>query len=127
MDASQKFIGEIDKIFIDKYFHYELEESVLQQLEDMPSVFSIPIAVMLEHNVNSLPIINDYTQIRGGVLKLKIPFFFEVEFIHEEDDFPIFIDIKKISSDKYLDYMLENQILESNEPILQRIYKGKTS
>jgi hypothetical protein len=127
MDASQKFIGEIDKIFIDKYFHYELEESVLQQLEDMPSVFSIPIAVMLEHNVNSLPIINDYTQIRGGVLKLKNPFFFEVEFIHEEDDFPIFIDIKRISSDKYLDYMLENQILESNEPILQRIYKGKTS
>ena len=127
MDASQRFIEEIDRIFEDKYFHYELEETLLQQLEEMPSIHSIPIAMLLEQNVNSLPMMDDYTQILGGVLKLKIPFFFEVEFIHETNEFPIFIEINEIDSDAYLDYMLDKQILKSNEPILQRIYKSETS
>ena len=95
MGASQKYTEEIEKRLEDNYYHYELEESVLQELEDMPSEYSIPIAIMLEDNVNTLPIIDEYTQILGGVLKL--------------------------------DYMLEEQILKSNEPILQRIYKSKSS
>ena len=102
MDASQRFIEEIDRIFEDKYFHYELEETLLQQLEEMPSIHSIPIAILLEQNVNSLPMMDDYTQILGGVLKLKIPFFFEVEFIHETNEFPILSVRKKLSSRQFL-------------------------
>tara|TARA_R110000787_G_scaffold29793_1_gene80585 strand:- start:819 stop:1202 length:384 start_codon:yes stop_codon:yes gene_type:complete len=127
MGASQKYTEEIEKRLEDNYYHYELEELVLQQLEDMPSEYSIPIAIMLEDNVNTLPIIDEYTQILGGVLKLDVPFFFEIEFIHETNDYPIFIKINEINSDKFLDYMLEEQILKSNEPILQRIYKSKSS
>ena len=65
-----------------------------------------------------------YTQKIAGVLKYKVPFFFEIEYVNQPDEFPIFIDINSINVDKYLDYINSNQILRPNESILQRIYKS---
>ena len=124
MDASQKLLEEIEFLIQDDVSHYEYEDDVAEALRDMPEDYSIPIIVLLECNVHLLPKVEGYTQKVAGVLKYKVPFFFEIEYVNQPDEFPIFIDINSINVDKYLDYINSNQILRPNESILQRIYKS---
>tara|TARA_B100000902_G_C26654935_1_gene595583 strand:- start:175 stop:537 length:363 start_codon:yes stop_codon:yes gene_type:complete len=118
MDASQKYIEGIDT-------YYEFDDSLMQDMQDMADYLSIPIAVLIECNAYMLPMVEGYTQKIGGVLKYSTPYFFEVEYIHEPKDFPIFINVNKIDCDTYLDYVSKNQTLKSNEAILQRVYTSQ--
>tara|TARA_R100000541_G_scaffold2021_3_gene7442 strand:+ start:9086 stop:9418 length:333 start_codon:yes stop_codon:yes gene_type:complete len=104
--------------------HYEYEDEVADALRDMPEDYSIPIIVLLESNIHLLPKVEGYTQMISGVLRYEEPYFFEIEYINQPNEFPIFIDINPIKVDRYLDYINSNQILKANESILQRIYKS---
>ncbi len=124
MDASQKFLEEIEYLMQDGISHYEYEDEVADALRDMPEDYSIPIIVLLESNIHLLPKVEGYTQMISGVLRYEEPYFFEIEYINQPNEFPIFIDINPIKVDRYLDYINSNQILKANESILQRIYKS---
>ena len=51
MDASQKFLEEIEFLIQDDVSHYEYEDDVAEALRDMPEDYSIPIIVLLECNI----------------------------------------------------------------------------
>ena len=89
MDALQKYIEGIDT-------YYEFDESLMKDMQDMADYLAVPIAVLLECNAYLLPMLEGYTQKIGGVLKYETPYFFEVEYIHEPKDFPIFINVNQI-------------------------------
>ena len=118
MDALQKYIEGIDT-------YYEFDESLMEDMQQMADYIAVPIAVLIECNAYMLPMLEGYTQKIGGVLKYDNPYFFEVEYIHEPKDFPIFINVNQIDCDTYLNYVSKNQVLQSNEAILQRIYTSQ--
>jgi len=126
MDASQRFLEEIENLIQDEVSHYEYDEEIALALKEMHQDYSVPIIVLIEANLDDLPKVEGYTQKIGGVLKYNNPYFFEVEYINQPDEFPIFMHLNKIDCDTYLDYINLNQILKPNESILQRIYQSKS-
>ena len=64
-----------------------------------------------------LPILNGWTQKVGGVLHNRGQMFYEVEFLKQQDEYPVFLGMNLIDADDYLDYINRKQILKSNEEI----------
>jgi len=95
---------------------YEVDDWFVEQIKRYPSMLALCIAKQIDQQAKHLPKLNSWSQKAGGVChEGKEPVFFEVEFVNEIGDVPIFLDINVIDSDDYLDYMLDNQILKSNE------------
>jgi len=95
---------------------YEVDDWFVEQIKRYPSVLALCIAKQIDRQAKTLPKLNSWSQKIGGVCtEAKEPIFFEVEFVNEIGDVPIFLDINVIDSDDYLDYILDNQILKSNE------------
>ena len=53
----------------------------------------------------------------GGVLHNKGQMFYEVEFLKQQDEYPVFLGMNPIEADDYLDYINNKQILKSHEEI----------
>ena len=47
----------------------------------------------------------------GGVVKHDVPYFFEVEYLKEEEGVTTFLSVREIDCDRYLDYINSNKIL----------------
>ena len=105
MESKQKYIQ-------DNYY-YEVDDWFVGKLKSYPRKIGIEIASMVDYNFDILPDKRGWTQKVGGVCtKFKSPIFFEVEYLKEPDQPPIFLDIEPIDVDDYLDYILDKNILK---------------
>ena len=59
-----------------------------------------------------LPIDNNFTQIVGGVIRKDEPLFFFIEYLSQDHEAVLLLDVMEITSDEYLDLILENNTLE---------------
>ena len=109
MGYAQRYTEENDDRF-------EVDKQLLECLRDFDSDYSLDIAGQLDINATCLPEKNRKVQKVGGVVKFNQPLFFEVEYLKQTGDIPIYISLKEIDVDEYLDYINLNQIL-SNECI----------
>ena len=109
MDLPQKFTG-------DEHF-YEMEETFLEDLESLPSLYSAGIIMQLDilaedmyqSNRRSAP-----TKRIGkvaGVVTLDDPLFFSVEYLNSKTMHPLFYNFNIINSDQYLDYINLNKTI----------------
>ena len=109
MDLPQKFTG-------DEHF-YEMEETFLEDLESLPSLYSAGIIMQLDilaedmyqSNRRSAP-----TKRIGkvaGVVTLDDPLFFSVEYLNSKTRHPLFYKFNIINSDQYLDYINLNKTI----------------
>lgn len=107
MDLKQKYIGGMS--------HYEIDDWFVRKLKELPKDAGIDIAYQADYNFDLLPTQEGWTQKVGGVCtRTKEPLYFELEYLHQPDERPIFLDVEVIDVDDYLDYILENKILISN-------------
>jgi hypothetical protein len=90
---------------------FEVDEQLLECLRDFHRDYSLEIAEMLDINASCLPEKNRRVQKIGGVIKFDQPLFFEVEYLKQIGEIPIYISLKEIDVDEYLDYINLNQIL----------------
>jgi hypothetical protein len=101
-----RFIGALDGV------EYEIDEWFVESL--LP--FSIKDRGTILHSVipllDHLPIDNHLTQIVGGVIKKETPIFFSVEYFSQEQEAVLLLDVQEITSDEYLDLILENNTLK---------------
>ena len=113
MDLPQKFTG-------DEHF-YEMEETFLEDLESLPSLYSAGIIMQLDilaedmyqSNRRSAP-----TKRIGkvaGVVTLDDPLFFSVEYLNSKTMHPLFYKFNIINSDQYLDYINLNKTINHEE------------
>ena len=85
-------VFEVDDDFLESLeeFEEECQEDILHQLHDL--------CPQMDSNKN--------VQWFAGVSHAKGQLFFEVRVLKERRKYAYFMDIKKISSDEYLDYMI---------------------
>jgi len=111
MDLPQKYTG-------DEHY-YEMEETFLEDLESLPSLYSAGIIMQLDRlaeemyqrNRKSVP-----TKRLGkvaGVVTLEDPLFFSVEYLNSKTMHPLFYKFNIIDSDDYLDYINLNKTIKN--------------
>ena len=113
MDLKQKYIRERPE--------YDMDEGFLSQLRSFPIEYSVPVAVLMDVSVETLPVLNGWTQSVGGVVRRPENFFFEIEYFNEEDDVPVFLSITETDADTYLDHILNKTNLNQSNEIINRI------
>jgi hypothetical protein len=104
MDTEQKYIEEQQN-------NFEVDMQFIEQLKDYELHYSLNIANQVDVNAPLLPEKDGWAQKVGGVVKLDEPLYFEIEYLKQQGDVPIYISIKEIDVDDYLDYINLNQIL----------------
>jgi hypothetical protein len=103
----QKYIGETK--------HYEVDELFISKIRDMPKPIGLDIAMQIDEVASDLPVLDFWQQNVAGVSHINTdPFFFRIEYLHQEDDTPIFFDIYEIDVDEYLDLYNTTKIIKLN-------------
>jgi hypothetical protein len=109
MDSEQKYTEdsityEIDEWFISQLKNYSIESAstIIKQIVDV---------------LPNLPNKNGWSQTVAGVTDSEDPEFFAIEFLKQDTEVPILVDVNSISLDDYLDYILNKKSIKyySNE------------
>ena len=109
MALQQRFSG-------DEYY-YEMEETFLEELEQLPPLYSAGIIMQLDKFASEM---QEETRVTNkprrfgmiaGVVALAEPLFFSVEYLNSKSMFPLFYKFNIISSDDYLDYLNLNKTI----------------
>lgn len=104
----QRFIG------VNNIPDFEIEEQFAEQMSTFPIVYRRKILNDILAAIDYLPIDNGWSQHTGGVITIPEPMFYAVEFLKQEDEVPLLLDVFEVSSDYYLDLILDNNTIESH-------------
>ena len=101
--------------FLEDELRYEIDDWFFQQLSDYSLTDASLIVAQALAVLSELPIKNGWSQEVAGVItdNDEDPIFFVIEYLKQEDDIPILIDINPIEVDEYLDFILENKSIKS--------------
>jgi hypothetical protein len=108
MDSEQKFTEGEKKTTL-KFDVYFIEE-----LDMYPDNIQEEVVRQLINHEEDLVSLNGLTQIVGGVVKGAVPFFFEIEYLKQEGEKAVYLDIIPIELDEYLDLITNQKTLTSN-------------
>ena len=101
-----KFIGAYDS----QYF--EIDDWFAESIRNIPNSHREDVLKDVLSSIEYLPYVNGWSQIVGGVVRGEEPLFYSVEYLKEEKEAVLFLDIEEITSDEYLDLILENNTIE---------------
>ena len=104
-----RFIGEFDSTL------FEIDEYFIESLNAFSSEQRMDILSDILYSLEDLPKSNGWNQIAGGVVRYNEPIFYAFEYVNEDDENPLLIDVFEISSDDYLDLILKNNTIEYYE------------
>jgi hypothetical protein len=113
MDLPQRYTG-------DEHY-YEMEETFLEELENLPSIYSAGIIMQLDrlaeemYEQNKLSKPSKRFGLIAGVVQLKSPLFFSVEYLNSKSMHPLFFKFNVIDSDAYLDYINLNKTIKNEQ------------
>ena len=110
MDSIRKYI-EAEQIY------YDIDADVILELANLDYEYSEEIILQIDYFEPCLKKLNHFTQWVGGVVKQDVPYFFEVEYLKEEEGVTTFLSVREIDCDRYLDYINSNKILTRCESI----------
>tara|TARA_B100001093_G_C26850707_1_gene1024992 strand:+ start:2647 stop:3015 length:369 start_codon:yes stop_codon:yes gene_type:complete len=95
---------------------YDVEDEFMDELKSMDSETAIAIAYFIENNVQEVKPNELATYIFGGLVYVKNqPITFALEIMKVKYRHLTFTDINLITMDEYLDLILENSYIKSNE------------
>ena len=110
---------------------YDVEDEFMDELKSFDHDTALAIALFLEDNVRDLHPNEFTTYVYGGLVNVKDEVItFAVEILKVKHRYLTFTDISLISMDEYLDLMLINCYIKSNEITtyedeLLRVFKPK--
>ena len=105
MALKQKCIKESDpKCKFDDFF--------IDELLELPYHIGLKMMAIIGKKNKSLPELNNWPQRIGGVIKGEMPYFFEIQYLKEVNQPAIFLDLREITCDDYLDYINLNKYLK---------------
>jgi|13_taG_2_1085334.scaffolds.fasta_scaffold219815_1 hypothetical protein len=87
----------------------------VDELSTYSSFIMTDILNQLFDNEKLLPETNGYSQFISGVVKQDKPFYFEVEYLKQQDERPTYLDLVEIELDEYLDAINNKKTLKENE------------
>jgi hypothetical protein len=105
MDLKQKYTEDSEAVFV-------AEDGFLESIKSLFTISeAMRIWVKLEDSVVFLPIRDLFPQ-KAGMVVHDIegsPKFLELDYIKEEPDWVVMLDIREVDSDNYLDKILSNE------------------
>ena len=113
MDLPQRYTG-------DEHY-YEMEETFLEDLESLPSIYSAGIIMQLDrlaeemYQENRMSVPTKRFVLVAEVVELKSPLFFSVEYLNSKTMHPLFFKFNIINSDDYLDYINLNKTIKNEQ------------
>ena len=99
--------------FLEDNLLYEIDDWFFSQLRKFTVDEATVIIGQILSVLNELPDRDGWTQAVAGVVTKKNPTFFVVEYLKQEKDIPILVDVEEIEVDEYLDYILEKKSIKS--------------
>lgn len=116
MDLQQRFI-EASRFDIDDWFAEKIlslsQRSRFELISDIASV------------VEYLPISNGWSQEVYGVI-LRDNKFYVLEYLKQETELPLIVDIDFVECDEYLDAILDNKTIKSHTNVKQTYHTNTT-
>ena len=86
----------------------------VDELSTYSSFIMMDILNQLFDNEKLLPETNGYSQFISGVVKQDKPFYFEIEYLKQQDERPTYLDLVEIGLDDYLDAINNKKTLKEN-------------
>lgn len=117
MDLKQKYT-EVDL--------YEIDDWFFAQLQRFDFSFAMVIIGQIVDVIEELPKLDGFTQRIFGVIKSKEPLFFEIEYLNQEEEIPILVDIERVGVDNYLDAILDNKTINQIENGIRKTKENRT-
>ena len=102
----RKFI----KGYEDSYF--EIEDWFFNQIREFAVEYRKEILHDVLGTITYFPTQNGWSQVIGGVVKEPSVLFYAVEVLKQDHEPPLLMDVFEITSDKYLDLILDNNTIE---------------
>ena len=90
---------------------FETEESFIDELEILGDQYLYDILIQMKDLCQKLTNKKGELQTYAGVSHEGAPLFFEITVLKEKNSKPYFLEIVKISTDEYLDYVLTKQTI----------------
>ncbi len=117
MDLKQKYIEESK---------YEIDDWFFTQLQNYKLAIAADIIGQIIEILPELPKVDGWSQKVAGVSEGENPIFFAIEYLNQEEDIPILVDIEDIEVDDYLDYILAQQSIKyyTNEQVQSNTKEG---
>ena len=95
---------------IDQFIEYELDGSLFMALGGMDRDITDAILKLMDNQVDDLPVKEDHVQVIACAIHSSEPLYFALAYMNAPDSMTIFLSIDEITSDAYLDYMIDNRI-----------------
>ena len=86
-------------------YSYEIDGTMFMSLAKMNRTYSDEILFQLDKYEHSLPVDDHLVQVLSGVVIHEEPLFFEISYVKPSDALTLFLTVKEISCDEYLDYI----------------------
>jgi len=106
MDLKRKYTEASRTLKFDIYF--------IEELSIYPEMIQGGVLTQLIEYEEYLTCVSGLNQTVGGVVKGEPPFFFEIEYLKQEGEKAIYLDIIPLELDDYLDLITKKQTLTSN-------------
>lgn len=95
---------------------YDVGQEFIDKLKEVSLSVSLSVARLIDECFSNIPYNDMDSQIHGGVVhNKKEAIFFSIEIFNSEEESPYLMDFNLISSDDYLDLIIENKYLKSNK------------
>ena len=110
MDSEQKFTEVKSTYEIEDWFYSQLSN---YNRDEQTNIIGQFLEVM-----KSLPLGNEWTQETAGVVIQKEPLFFAIEYLKEENEPIVLVDLHELEVDEYLEFI-------SNKKSIKSYYDGR--
>jgi hypothetical protein len=96
---------------------FDIDQIFQRKMRKYPQSIIHNIVTQIVENVVELPKLDYHQQKVYGVVKLDKPIFFCIDYVNENDDIPIMIDINEVEVDDYLDAINSKIYFKNNEQL----------
>jgi hypothetical protein len=92
------------------FVQYEIDGSMFMALGGMDRDITDAILKLMDNQVDDLPAKEDHVQVIACAIHSSEPLYFALAYMNAPDSMTIFLSIDEITSDAYLDCMIDNRI-----------------
>ena len=94
---------------------YEIDGAMFMSLAKMDRKYSDAILFQLDNHENGLPVRDFHIQVLSGVVIHEEPLFFEIAYVKPSNSLTLFLNVREITCDEYLDYIISKKSLPQTQ------------
>tara|TARA_R110000796_G_scaffold153364_1_gene269881 strand:- start:387 stop:704 length:318 start_codon:yes stop_codon:yes gene_type:complete len=102
---------EFERKYIEVESEFDVDDAFVDSIQEVGVMLAIMVMNLIEANVDRLYVDEKESDMAAGIIKSNRPIYFAIEYYKMDNYIPIIIDFDIISSDDYLDMMLDDKVI----------------